>query len=273
MFWTSQRVISGPKNIAPNFLSIFAVKIPLLYEQDEQAFFRLQMAIKKTSVHRSMFAWEDWYLDDDSALFESQGNLSHSPLARSPADFSKARDIVPYQQQASQPYALTNYALRMWVPLHQFRGNLGKSPIYLAELTCYYEGDFSGTLEIYVRPIISDQSARDHIKRGSVVVDPARHYLLIPAPILLRKHALLLSSEDFDHHHGIIARLHSQAHGFEVAYVFPHDHWMKIRWRSAIILDPGQYSFMVFEGGRWDTVHIHHEPRRIKQAIWRLWIR
>jgi hypothetical protein len=113
MFWASQPVTSGPENIAPNFLSIFAVKIPLLYEQDEQAFFWLQEAIKKTSVHQPMFAWEDRCLDDDRALFESQGNLSHSPLTRSPADFSKARDIVPYQQQANQPYARTNYALHM----------------------------------------------------------------------------------------------------------------------------------------------------------------
>lgn len=31
-------------------------------------------------------------------------------------------------------------------------GSSGKIPIYLAELACHYEGDFTGSLGIYVRP-------------------------------------------------------------------------------------------------------------------------
>jgi hypothetical protein len=250
MFWASQRITTKPEDLAYCLLGIFAVNMPLLYGEGEQAFIRLQEEIMKTSDDQSIFAWEDQCLEGDSTLFESHGTLLRGPLARSPAEFSNARDIVPYrQQQVSHPYTMTNYGLRMNVPLHRLRNSSGQTPVYLAELTCHYEGDFSGSLGIYVRPLKSDQYARDHGRRGPVVVDSVSHYPPISGTVFLRKDTLLPSSEDFDRHHGILARLHSPEHGFEVAYAFPQDQWMKIKGRAAIILDPGQYSAVVFKRG------------------------
>jgi hypothetical protein len=270
MFWASQRITTKPEDIAYCLLGIFAVNMPLLYGEGEQAFFRLQEEIMKTSDDQSIFAWEDQCLDDDVSLFESHGTLLRSPLARSPAEFSKARDIVPYrQQQASHPYTLTNYGLRMNVPLHRLRNSGGTTPVYLAELTCHYEGDFSGSLGIYIRPIKSDQYARDHTKRGPVVVDSVSHYPPVSATIFLRKDALLPSSEDFDRHHGILARLHSPEHGFEVAYALPHDQWMRIRGRSAIILDPGQYSAIAFkrkDGTQFTIIMSHGGSNKLYES-------
>lgn len=157
MFWASQRTTTRIEDVAYCLLGGFAVNMPSLYGEGEQAFVRLQEEIMETSDDQSIFAWEDHCSDDDFALFESHSTLLRGPLARSPAEFSNARDIVPYrQQQASQPYAITNYGLRMHVPLHRFRNSGGYTPVYLAELTCHFEGDFSGSLGIYVRSLKLD---------------------------------------------------------------------------------------------------------------------
>jgi hypothetical protein len=270
MFWASQRITTKPEDLAYCLLGIFAVNMPLLYGEGDQAFIRLQEEIMKMSDDQSIFAWEDQCSDDDAALFESHGTILRSPLARSPAEFSNARDIVPYrQQQASHPYAMTNYGLRMKVPLHRLSNSSGQTPVYLAELTCHYEGDFSGSLGIYIRPIKSDQYARDHGRRGPVVVNPATHYPPTFETIFLRKDALLPSSEDFDRHHGILVRLHSPEHGFEVAYAFPHDRWMKIRGRAAIILDPGRYSVVAFrrkDGIQFSIIMSHGASNKLYES-------
>jgi len=149
MFWASQRTTTKLEDMAYCLLGIFGVNMPLLYGEGEQAYIRLQEEIMKTSDDQSIFAWEDQATDEDGVLIESQGRLMRGPLARSPAEFSNARDIVPYrQQQASQPYAMTNYGLRMTLPMHRQRGSSGASPLYLAELTCHYEGDFAGSLGV-----------------------------------------------------------------------------------------------------------------------------
>jgi hypothetical protein len=250
MFWASQRTTSKVEDLAYCLLGIFDVNMPLLYGEGEQAFVRLQEEVLKVSDDQSIFAWEDQCSDEDAVLFERNGTLLRGPLARSPAEFSNARDIVPYrQQQASQPYAITNYGLRMHMPLHRLRNSGGHTPVFLAELTCHFEGDFSGSLGIYVRPIKSDQYARDHGRTAPVVIDVATHCAPILATIFLRRDPLLPSREDFDRHHGVLVRLHSPEHGFDVAHVFPQDRWMRIKGRAAIILDPGQYSAVAFKRG------------------------
>jgi hypothetical protein len=270
MFWASQRTTTKPEDLAYCLLGIFAVNMPLLYGEGEQAFVRLQEEIMKISDDQTIFAWEDRCLDDDSALFESHGTVQRGPLARSPAEFSNARDIVPYrQQQSSHPYTMTNYGLRMTVPLHRLRNSSGQTPVYLAELTCHYEGDFSGSLGIYIRPLKSDQYARDHGRRVPVVVDSVSHYPPVSATIFLRKDTLLPSSEDFDRHHGILARLHSPEHGFEVAYAFPQDQWMKIKGRAAIILNPGQYSAIAFkrsDGTQFTIIMSHGASNKLYES-------
>ncbi|KAF1365555.1 HET-domain-containing protein [Lizonia empirigonia] len=90
MFWASQRTTTRIEDIAYCLLGVFAVNMPLLYGEGEQAFVRLQEEIMKTSDDQSIFAWEDRCSDDDSALFESHSTLLRGPLARSPAEFSNA---------------------------------------------------------------------------------------------------------------------------------------------------------------------------------------
>jgi len=177
---------------------------------------------------------------------------------------------VPYRhQQASQPYAITNYGLRLHTPLHRLRNSGGHTPIFLAELTCHFEGDFSGSLGIYVRPIKSDQYARDHGRTSPVVIDVATHYAPIWVTIFLRSGPLLSGSEDFDRHHGVLVRLHSPEHGFDIAHAFPQNRWMRIKGRAAIILDPGQYSAVTFkrrDGINFTVLMSHGQSNKLYES-------
>lgn len=129
----------------------------------------------------------------------------------------------------------------MHEPLHRLRNSGGHTPVYLAELTCHYQGDLSGSLGVYIRPIKSDQYARDHGRPAPVVVDPKKHRPPVWTTRVLRRDTLLPGSEDFK------ARLHSPEYGFEIAHAFPQDNWMKIKGKAAIILDPEQYSAVAFK--------------------------
>lgn len=247
MFWASQRTTTRKEDIAYCLLGIFGVNMPLLYGEGERAFSRLQEEIMKVSDDQSLFAWEDQCEDGDELLIDTGDALLRGPFARFPAEFANSGDIVPYRQmQTSRPSATTNYGLQVDVPLYRLRNSSGKAPLYLAELTCHYEGDFSGSLGIYVRPLRSDQFARDHGKRAPVVVDPKLHYPPVQSTIYLRKDVFLPSTEEFDRHHGILVHLHPPEHSFKVSYVFPAEQWMRIKGKSTIVLNPGRYAAVVF---------------------------
>jgi hypothetical protein len=248
MFWASQRSTTRKEDMAYCLLGIFGVNMPLLYGEGARAFTRLQEEILKISDDQSIYAWEDQCEEGDEMLLDAGDILLRGPSAHSPAEFANSGDIVPYrQQQASQPHVTTNYGLRMELPLHRLRHSTGKAPLYLAELACHYEGDFTGSLGIYIRPLFADQFARDHGRRAPVVVDPELHYPPVISKIYLRKDARPSAAEDFDRHHGFLVHLLPPEHGFKVSYVFPKEQWMKIKGNSAIILNPGRYAVVVFK--------------------------
>ena len=247
MFWASQRSTTRKEDMAYCLLGVFGVNMPLLYGEGDRAFMRLQEEILRISDDQSIYAWEDQCKDDDELLIDTGDTLLRGPFAQSPAEFANSGDIVPYrQQQSSQPHATTNLGLRMELPLHRMRHSTGKAPLYLAELACHYQGDFTGSLGIYIRPLFADQFARDHGKRAPVVVDPNLHYPPVRSTVYLRKDARPLIAEDFDRHHGFFVHLLPPEHGFKISYVFPKEQWMKTKGNTAIILNPGSYATVVF---------------------------
>jgi hypothetical protein len=58
IFWASQRGTTKAQDLAYCLLGIFAVNMPLVYGEGNQAFTRLQEEITKTSDDHSIFAWE-----------------------------------------------------------------------------------------------------------------------------------------------------------------------------------------------------------------------
>lgn len=131
--------------------------MPLLYGEGERAFVRLQEEILKSSDDQSIYAWEDQCEDGSEILIDTGDAMLRSPFARSPAEFANSGNIVPYkQQQIGKPHAMTNYDLRMDALLHRLRHNTGRAHLYLAELACYSGGEFTGSLGIYVRPLVAN---------------------------------------------------------------------------------------------------------------------
>jgi hypothetical protein len=59
MFWASQRETTKPQDLAYCLLGIFALNMPLIYGEGNQAFTRLQEDITKTPDDHSIFAWEN----------------------------------------------------------------------------------------------------------------------------------------------------------------------------------------------------------------------
>jgi hypothetical protein len=248
MSWASKRTTTRKEDMAYCLLGIFGVNMPLLYGEGNRAFIRLQEEIMKISEDQSLFAWEDYCEDGDPELFKVDDRWLRGPLAKSPAEFANAADIVPYRQQnANSPSAMTSLGLLMNVPLHCLRNSGGKTAIYVVELTCHYEGDFTGSLGIYVRRIRSNQYARHRGKRGPVVIDSKLLLPPVQSSIYLRKDVMIPTAEDFDRHHGILICFHGPDSGFKVSYVFPSEKWKRIKGNSAIILNPGRYAAVVFK--------------------------
>jgi len=107
MRWASKRQTTRTEDIAYSLLGIFNVKMPLLYGEGENAFFRLQEEIIKKSDDHTIFLWKD-----EKAELSSHFGL----IARSPEEFaapetnptSSSTDLGP-----EQPYEMTNLGLRM----------------------------------------------------------------------------------------------------------------------------------------------------------------
>lgn len=130
--WASQRVTTRPEDRAYCLMGIVGVHMPLLYgEGGERAFVRLQEEIFKSSDDHSMFAWSphrsvqdgflslsiDKQLEGDDALRELASN-AQSLFAKSPANFERSRNIVPFKRFPGSPASsITNKGVQLSVPI------------------------------------------------------------------------------------------------------------------------------------------------------------
>ncbi|KAI4255197.1 MAG: hypothetical protein L6R42_006846 [Xanthoria sp. 1 TBL-2021] len=105
MSWASRRETTRKEDMAYSLLGLFGVKMPLIYGEGENAFFRLQCEIIQSSSDESIFAWMEC---DVLSPFGYSGLL-----AASPRDFENSGDIVSIRVNNFDrpPYSMTNQGL------------------------------------------------------------------------------------------------------------------------------------------------------------------
>ncbi|KAK1755261.1 HET-domain-containing protein [Echria macrotheca] len=137
--WAARRQTTRIEDIAYCLLGLFDIQMPLLYGEGEKSFIRLQEEIIKVSDDQSLFAWSNADANEQS-LF-----------APSPDRFQNAGKIVRWKiMGGNEPWALTNYGLRMWLPL--IRNRAGEDHAHhMAVLACRYEDDFTGPIGLLLR--------------------------------------------------------------------------------------------------------------------------
>jgi len=146
MSWASRRETTRIEDRAYSLMGLFAVNMPPLYGEGENAFIRLQLEILRISDDESIFAWED-PADDNGGL-----------LARSPDAFRKAGDVkrLDNMHYEKPPYSMTNKGLRVEFPVLSFSTIhvelLDADDTFLAFLQCRSAESY-GMLAILLRRI------------------------------------------------------------------------------------------------------------------------
>ena len=254
MSWASSRITSRKEDLAYCLLGIFGVNMPLLYGEGDKAFVRLQEEILKITDDQSIFAWEDLCEDEDEMFKNHDGVLLRGPFARSPAEFATSRDVVPYRQ-TRQPHITTNLGVQVEVLLYQRRKAILETPLYLAELACHYEGDFTGSVGVVLRRVFEDQFAREHGSRKLMRVDPAAYEAPVRSVIYLRRDESQWVGQEEQRKHGFIVHLlgNSEDLSFQVQYVLPKHYWKPTKGCSAMILNHDGWGLVGFQAFREDV--------------------
>ncbi|KAK5636115.1 hypothetical protein RRF57_011827 [Xylaria bambusicola] len=190
MSWAAQRKTKRKEDLAYCLLGIFNVAMPMIYgEGGNQAFFRLQERIMKTTRDDSILAWG---LSDDETPASDSGQVTPGRiLAAAPSDFAHSGKIVSREQSSTSSHSLdiSGGSLRIYVSLlhtsvDKAMGLLRCGPehntqvvgIPLAKMT-------SGSSDEYVRPrgshsVLRPIPASDappqliHIKHDSQSTEP-----------------------------------------------------------------------------------------------------
>ena len=140
MSWASMRDTTRIEDVAYCLMGLFDVNMPLLYGEGEKSFKRLQEEIIKNSDDQSLFAWT-------SQTTSADGH--YGLLARSPADFLKSGNIMPYREwEPSAPFSISNKGLRIELHLMPYEQEL-----YVAALDCPAPPDYEGFLGIYLKRV------------------------------------------------------------------------------------------------------------------------
>jgi hypothetical protein len=139
MSWAARRTTTRIEDTAYCLLGLFDIHLPLLYGEGANAFIRLQQEIIRVSDDQSIFAW-------DSPIYRAQGLFAPRPQC-----FSNAGRIVLWEaRRGDEPWALTNYGLRLQLPFvcERFPGFQAD---VAAVLACRYEDDFTGPLGLMLK--------------------------------------------------------------------------------------------------------------------------
>ncbi|OCK96823.1 HET-domain-containing protein, partial [Cenococcum geophilum 1.58] len=105
MFWASRRMTTRVEDEAYCLMGLFGVNMPLLYGENQKAFFRLQEEIMKRSDDHSLFAWK------------ASKRVKTGLLASSPRDFSTSGEVDHVPTKDGNPYSITNKGVQITLPL------------------------------------------------------------------------------------------------------------------------------------------------------------
>jgi len=177
MSWASKRVCTRVEDTAYCLLGLFDINMPLLYGEEDKAFFRLQEEIIKATDDQSIYAWT---IPRDTRKGSSitEPHLVWTPhpiLAPSPRYFEKGGTIVVSGEEDGELSGLTKHGLRIQLslepshlsipdPAHQ---GLGRAPMFWAPLNCRlrYQSRHLGLILIPVKTSTARKDRQIHFYR------------------------------------------------------------------------------------------------------------
>jgi hypothetical protein len=137
MSWASSRETTRVEDEAYCLMGIFSINMPMLYEEEQGAFLRLQEEIMKKSDDHSIFAWERRH--------------AIGFLARSLTAFADSSTIIRSRHRDTPPFTVTNKGIHLQLPLKAVGSpNNFMDQIYVAVLDCQHEQKPDELLGIWV---------------------------------------------------------------------------------------------------------------------------
>ena len=111
MSWAAKRKTTRKEDEAYCLLGIFGVNMAMLYGEEENAFYRLQEEIIRSSTDQSILAWAP------EAIWERSAR-DNDLLAASPAYFEQFADVFRcFGATQDDPFQMTNSGLQITLPL------------------------------------------------------------------------------------------------------------------------------------------------------------
>jgi hypothetical protein len=210
--------------------------MPMLYGEGEKAFMRLQEEIAKDTNDLTLFAWQAVNTDQDDSG-QSACQKYRGILARSPAEFANAGDIVPRSEnRLNEEFIMTNKGLRITTDLAK-----GSPGDYVLSLKCSRRGRPEQNIGIYLRHHVASLYARDKPQELAVAAEWIAVWLEKPSKtIYISKNINQATSASVNQvrRHAIRCR-----HGFDNASfsgVTPSSLWDE---QNKIFLTEGHSSF------------------------------
>jgi hypothetical protein len=114
MSWASERVTTRIEDTAYSLMGIFGIYMPILYGEKENAFYRLQREIIRSSDDQTIFAWGV----NQSGCSTFSGLFANSPRDfRGCAKVRRTNTLNQFFKPDVSPYAITNIGMRIQLPL------------------------------------------------------------------------------------------------------------------------------------------------------------
>ncbi|KAL7943747.1 hypothetical protein V8C42DRAFT_358978 [Trichoderma barbatum] len=126
MSWAAQRETKRSEDLAYCLLGIFGITMPMIYgEGGEQAFFRLQEQIMKTTRDDSILAWGLSTEPNKSTKNTEDQIIGGEILAASPSHFANSGQIVVQESTPNPLHAIdiVGGSLRIYLPLFTASSN------------------------------------------------------------------------------------------------------------------------------------------------------
>ena len=106
MCWAACRTTTRLEDRAYSLLGLFGVSMPLIYGEGENAFFRLQLEIMKTTTDHSLFAW----------IPADVHGRRQGVLATTPDHFDQSGKYRRLEGEDESSFEMTNLGLRISLP-------------------------------------------------------------------------------------------------------------------------------------------------------------
>lgn len=109
MSWAATRQATRKEDVAYLLLGIFDINMPMLYGEEEKAFFRLQSEIINSCPDTTIFAWVLPREHSEKASKE----LYHGVMASSPACFRLSAEVASLSGESSYYFSMCNRGIKL----------------------------------------------------------------------------------------------------------------------------------------------------------------